>query len=165
MFPREERRKEEIKMKIVEKVKVTQKVFVANDGREFDNEYECKVYEQFAPQSVYDVVSKYVSFYDDEVVEAFKRNEIPQFAYLLVKERIPKEVIKYCDLITRYEENLPNIGVWQGNVPTLFYNDYSNAYNGSFADNGWKRIGNYHDIEEKIKQYENFKNMFLSVDK
>jgi hypothetical protein len=127
--------------------------YIANDGRKWRCEEWCKQYEELLadPSPI-----KNLKFFDGEgePIDVFARGKIPCFCYLVLTSTIKDyhwSVIKAIIGDRGNDEtsyNLPNYkGVW--------YNDWSNAYNGAYGYNGWTTIDSIEALENKIKSCQN----------
>lgn len=138
-------------MKTERKIIEEKIIYVADNGKKFKNEYDCEIYEEYFPMTIYDIIQEYCII-EERDIEDYKNNKIPHFSYLILMKEIPEDKRRYCEIIEKgcscngvpsplYCEN-----------PTLFYNDWSNAYNGGYGSNGWKKIGTKEDILKRIEQ-------------
>lgn len=123
--------------------------YIANDGRKWLCEEWCKQYEELLadPSPI-----KNLKFFDSEgePIDVFARGKIPCFCYLVLTNTIKDYHWSVIKAIIGNRDNdeasyhLPNYkGVW--------YNDWSNAYNGAYGYNGWTTIDSIEALENKIK--------------
>ena len=141
-------------MKVKTKVIRTEKLYIANDGKEFSKERDCEIYEKYYPQTIYDIIKDYCIIEKESDVKNYKNNTVPVFTYLLVTKEIPDDKIDYCKIIEKGSKSyIPNIDY--NNKPTLFYNNWTNACNGGYGFNGWEKIGDKERLEKKIENYKN----------
>jgi hypothetical protein len=110
--------------------------YIANDGKVWQTQIECEQYEELLadPSPLRDL-----SFFDSNgnPIDIFQMKEIPAFSYLVLTNDIKRyqpTVVKaivgdpYGSYMSSY--TLPTRqGIW--------YNDWSNAYNGAYGSNGW----------------------------
>ena len=141
-------------MEVKSKVVQIAKIYIANDGKEFSKKRDCEIYEKYYPQTIYDIIKDYCVIEKESDIEKYKNNKVPVFTYLLVTKEIPNDKIDYCKIIEKGSKSyIPNIDY--NNKPTLFYNDWTNACNGGYGFNGWKKVGDKERLEKKIEQYQN----------
>lgn len=133
-----------------EKVITTEITYIADDGKTFRRKKDCEIYEKYAPLSIYDIIKDYCII-EEEDIEDFKNNITPHFSYIVVTKKIPDDKVYYCELLCT--DGVPNLTL-KNQEPTLFYNDYSNAYAGGYGANGWVEKGSKKDIQNKIEEYE-----------
>lgn len=137
-------------MTIEEKVIETRLTYIANDGKVFQRKRDCEVYEKYTPMSIYDVIKDYCII-EEQYIEGFKNNTPGHFSYIIVTKKIPDDKVEYCKLLST--DGVPNLTL-KNQEPTLFYNDYRNAYAGGYGLNGWREKGSKKEIQNKIKEYE-----------
>ena len=135
-------------MREIEKVIETEKIYIANDGRKFDNEYLCRIYETYAPKTIYDVLKDYIKA-DEQVLNKLKGNEFPAFSYIVILKNIPKEIRSYINIIEKKSNSSGCPNTDYINFPCLFYNNWSNAYSGSYGRNGWIKVGTKEDLQNE----------------
>ena len=123
--------------------------YVSCDGKEWRTERQCEQYERLLadPSPL-----RELSFYDSEgkPLDIFALKNIPAFAYLVLKndiERYDPDVVKTIigyQLRTDSSFCLPTTkGIW--------YNDWSNAYNGAYGSNGWMQCDSINSLQIKIE--------------
>lgn len=137
----------------IEKVPVQyETTYVAIDGKQWSTERQCLQYEALLndPSPL-----KKLSFFNGkaEPIDIFAQHRIPDFAYLVIKEPLQeydwRVVAKIIGDRNPHEASytLPTKkGVW--------YNDWSNAYNGGYGFNGWRKQESVATLERKIKLYQ-----------
>ena len=140
-------------MKEIEKVIETEKIYIADDGKKFNNEYLCRVYETYAPKTIYDILKDYIKA-DEQVLNKFKENEIPAFSYILVLKNIPKEIRSYINIIEKKPNSSGCPNTEYTNFPCLFYNNHSSAYSGGYGRNGWIKVGTKEDLQNEKENIE-----------
>lgn len=148
-------------MIIEKRVIQTEDIYIANDGKKFDTEIECLAYEKYYPKTIYEVVKDYIVT-NEETLEAFKRNEIPTQAYVIVLKHIPNDIRAYAKTIEVGRCNKSGLpyNYKEYDYPCLFYNDWSAAYNGfSNASVGWKRMGTESDFKEAMQNFKTYKKL------
>ena len=148
---------------IVEKVPVEFETrYIANDGKMWQTQTECEQYEELLadPSPLKDL-----SFFDNDgnPINIFQLKEIPAFSYLVLTNDIKRyrpTVVKAivgsfhgCDMSSY---TLPTEqGIW--------YNDWTNAYNGAHGSNGWVRQPSIKSLQCTInscqKKIEKFQKM------
>lgn len=135
---------------IVEKIPVEfEKRYIANDGKVWQTQIECEQYEELLADPS---VLKDLSFFDGDgnPIDIFQSKEIPAFSYLVLTNNIKRyrpAVVKAivgnsygCD-ISSY--TLPTEqGIW--------YNDWTNAYNGGYGSNGWVKQPSIEALQREI---------------
>ena len=133
--------------------------YISNDGKKWKYQKQCEQYEQLLadPSPL-----RELSFYDAEgkPLDIFVLKNIPDFSYLVLKNNIEcydpevvKSIIGCCNGLDD-SFRLPTAeGIW--------YNDWSNAYNGSCGANGWTRCYSIdtlllmiEDCQNKIKLFQ-----------
>jgi hypothetical protein len=122
--------------------------YISNDGKMWETEQECQQYEELLADPT---PLKKLSFYDSEgnSIDIFARKEIPPFAYLVLTEPIKRYHGKVIKTLLGHRGNddtsfmLPTkVGVW--------YNDWSEAYNGGYGWNGWKQEPSIDDLQWEV---------------
>lgn len=135
--------------------------YVSNDGKKWKYQKQCEQYEQLLadPSPL-----RELSFYDakGKPLDVFALKDIPAFSYLVLKndiERYDPEVVK---AIIGYGYNseesfrLPTTkGIW--------YNDWSNAYNGSYGFNGWVQCDTIDTLQLTIEECQNKIKLFQQI--
>ena len=150
-------------MKKIIKEKITPQTFyISEDGREFDNMHDCETYENFMGKSIYDVLKEYITFLDDKTPLEMKNNIISEFIYIIVNKPIPSNIKKYIEIIEKGsgKSSIP-LTPQCIEYPTLFYNDWSGAYNGGCCY-GWKNIGSQEQLEKDVKYFSSMLEKFFS---
>ena len=141
-------------MEVKSKVVQIAKTYIANDGKEFSKKRDCEIYEKYYPQTIYDIIKDYCVIEKESDIEKYKNNKVPVFTYLLVTKAIPDDKIDYCEIIEKDSKSyIPNIDY--SDKPTLFFNNWTNAFNGGYGFNGWERVGDKDRLEKKIENYKN----------
>jgi hypothetical protein len=137
----------------IEKVPVEyETTYVAIDGTRWRTERQCLQYEALLndPSPL-----KELSFFNGhaEPIDIFAKHRIPDFAYLVIKQPLQqydwRVVAKIVGDINSQEASytLPTEkGIW--------YNDWSNAYNGGYGFNGWCKQESVATLERKVKLYQ-----------
>lgn len=127
--------------------------YIANDGREWRCESWCKQYEELLadPSPI-----KNLKFFDGEgePIDVFARGKIPCFCYLVLTDTLKDYHWSVIKAIIGDRDNdeasyhLPTSkGVW--------YNNWSNAFNGGYGYNGWEQENSIEYLENKIKSCQN----------
>lgn len=147
----------------IEKVPVEyETTYVAIDGTQWKTERQCLQYEALLnnPSPL-----KGLFFFNSsaEPINVFAEHHIPDFAYLVIKEPLQeydwRVVAKIIGDTMAHEASytLPTKkGVW--------YNDWSNAYNGGYGFNGWCEQDSVATLERKIKQYQDKINFLKKIE-
>lgn len=129
--------------------------YISDDGKIWKTQRECEQYEELLadPSPL-----RQLSFFDYEgnPIDIFQLKDIPDFSYLVLYQNIKSyspEVVKAI------------IGsiVWHGSdvayrLPTtkgIWYNGWSNAYNGGYGSNGWVREPDITDLQRQIENCQN----------
>ena len=148
---------------IVEKIPVEFETrYIANDGKMWQTQTECEQYEELLadPSPLKDL-----SFFanDGNPIDIFQLKEIPAFSYLVLSSNIK-----------RYRPTVVKaiVGSYRGSdissydLPTeqgIWYNDWTNAYNGAYGSNGWTRQPSVESLQRTIiscqKKIEKFQKM------
>lgn len=128
--------------------------YIANDGKKWRSEEWCRQYEELLTDSS---PIKNLQFFNGngEPIDVFALGEIPCFCYLVLTDTIKKDyhwsVVKAIIGNRENDEasyHLPTSkGVW--------YNDWSEAFNGGYGRNGWVREDSIEYLESKIKSCQN----------
>jgi hypothetical protein len=123
----------------VEKVPVEFETrYIANDGRMWRTQTECEQYEELLadPSPL-----KNLSFFDNDgnPIDIFQLKDIPTFSYLVLTNDIKRYRPTVVQAIVGAfrECYMPSYA-----LPTeqgIWYNDWTNAYNGTNGLNGWVR--------------------------
>ena len=125
---------------IVEKVPVEfEERYIANDGKVWQTQIECEQYEELLadPSPL-----RNLSFFDRDgnPIDIFQMKEIPAFSYLILTDDIKRyyqpTVVKAI-VGNPYDSDTSSYA-----LPTkqgIWYNDWTNAYNGAYGSNGWVR--------------------------
>ena len=139
-------------MKVEKIVREYDEVYIAEDGVKWYSENLCKDYEELLkdPSPI-----KSLKFFDSkgDPIDVFALGEIPKFSYLFIAENRTKyyhwSVVK---AIIGKEDNDTD----SYDLPCLkgiYYNDWSEAFNGGRGSNGWRRIEeSIESLEDKIKR-------------
>jgi hypothetical protein len=132
--------------------------YASIDGKQWDNKTQCKQYEQLLadPSPL-----KELCFYDDDGkrIDIFALHDIPMSVYLVLTHDIPQynaKVIKEIINNPRSDETSFNLPTKKG----IWYNDWSNAYNGSFGGNGWTKCLSIDEIQHEIYMCKQKINMY-----
>lgn len=137
------------------KTVVEEEVYVAEDGTEFNDEYDCETYEMYYKRDILDLVEGYIIF-DEEAKERIAENRTPVGCYAICLKQLPERRIYYIQMYIKAHygatDLIPFCGKYEENV--LYYCDYSEAMNGRYGWNGWVSLGDKSDIEAEIKRKE-----------
>ena len=125
--------------------------YVAIDGKQWSTQYQCEQYECLLsdPSPL-----KNLLFYDTNgnPVDIFILKNIPHFTYLILKQDIKHYDSSVVKAIVGSNKddisfNLPfTAGIW--------FNDWTNAYNGNCGSNGWRKCPSIKELQSKIKLYQ-----------
>lgn len=142
-------------MEKVSKTVVEEEVYVAEDGSEFDNKYECEIYEKYYKRDILDLVKGYIVF-DEKGKESVAKSETPYGSYAVCLEQLPHEIAYYIETYInmhhKAKDLVPFCGKYDKNE--LYVCDYSEAMNGRYGWNGWKSLGTKREIEAEINRKE-----------
>jgi hypothetical protein len=137
----------------IEKIPVEyEERYVSEDGKTWKTRWECEQYEELLADPT---PLRELSFFDckGNPIDIFQLKDIPVFSYLVLRQKIksysPKVVHAIIGASCSNDESfrLPTTeGVW--------YNDWSNAYNGAHGSNGWMQEPTINELQRKIKQCE-----------
>ena len=135
----------------IEKIPVEyEEQYVSEDGKIWKTRWECEQYEELLadPTPLHEL-----SFFDckGNPIDIFQLKNIPAFSYLVLHQNFKSYSPKVVNAIIGagcYSNDesfrLPTTeGVW--------YNDWSNAYNGAHGSNGWMREPSINELQRKIK--------------
>lgn len=122
---------------IVEKIPVKfEERYIANDGKIWQTPIECEQYEELLadPSPLKDL-----SFFDNcgNPIDIFQLKEIPAFSYLVLTDDIKRYLPTVVKAIV---SNGRGCDTASYSLPTergIWYNDWTNAYNGAYGSNGW----------------------------
>ena len=138
-------------------------IYIANDGRQWNSEMLCKQYEELLadPSPIQNL-----KFFDNKgnSIDVFSLGCIPCFCYLVLTSEIKKYHWSVVKAIIGNRENdecsydLPHFeGVW--------YNDWSNAFNGGCGSNGWARQSSIQSLENEIASCQRKINLLKKIQK
>jgi hypothetical protein len=123
------------------------------DGKIWQTEQQCLQYEALLadPSPL-----KNLAFYNGEgaPIDIFALKEIPAFVYLLIKE---ESEVKYDPLVIKTLIGAIGSVDASYNLPILkglWFNDWSNAYNGGYGFNGWERCDSIDSLQQQIASYQ-----------
>lgn len=144
-------------MKKVEKV--VEYVYVAPDGRQFDNEYDCMAYEAYYKKDFLELIKDYVIL-EEKAKEEIRARRTPIHTYALCVKEMPESLKRYVRI---YENTYPIMGksipicdcLW---TPSLFYYSYS-----EYGSDGWKNLYGKDYLEKQVKFYEKSLAMFKEL--
>ena len=124
--------------------------YTANDGKIWRTQIECEQYEELLadPSPL-----KNLSFFDSDgnPIDVFQLKDIPAFSYLVLTngvKRYQPTVVKAI-IGDPYDSGMPSYA-----LPTergIWYNDWSNAYEGAYGPNGWVRKSTIKDLQKQIE--------------
>jgi hypothetical protein len=134
----------------VEKIATQYETFyIANDGRKWRSEAWCKQYEELLadPSPI-----KNLKFFngEGEPIDVFALGKIPCFCYLVLTDTIKEyhwSVIKAILGNRANDEASYNLPTSEG----VWFNDWSEAFNGGYGRNGWVREDSIEYLTNKIK--------------
>lgn len=147
----------------VEKMPVEfEKRYIANDGKVWQTQIECEQYEELLadPSPLKDL-----SFFDDEgnPIDIFQLKNIPAFSYLVLTNSIkryqPAVVKTIVGDLYRYDTSSYTLPTEQG----IWYNDWSNAYEGAYGPNGWVRQPSIQSLQFEINSYQSKIKLFQKM--
>lgn len=112
--------------------------YIANDGKMWQTQTECEQYEELlADQSPL----KNLSFFDSDgnPIDIFQLKEIPAFSYLVLTNDIKRYRSTVVKAIVGNSYGCDTSSYALPTEQGIWYNDWSNAYNGAYGSNGWVR--------------------------
>lgn len=123
--------------------------YYADDGREWESAYLCEQYDKLLTDPT---PLKRLKFFNSEgdPIDVFALKEIPAFCYLVLTEELPKyswEVVKAIIGDVGNDQSSYDLPKWSG----VWYNNWSNAYNGAYGPNGWEVVETIQTLENQIK--------------
>ena len=127
--------------------------YIAEDGTQWNTEWLCKQYEELLKDAS---PLKTLKFFNSkgEPIDVFALGQIPYFCYLV----LTNEIIDYhWSVVKAIIGNKENDEV-SYHLPTsegVWYNDWSNAFNGGYGSNGWVREDSIEYLERKIQNCQN----------
>lgn len=126
--------------------------YIANDGKIWKSKIECEQYEELLTDL--SPLQK-LHFFDNEgnPINIFQLKEIPPSCYLVLLQDIQyysPEVIKTIIGDGRYDNTSYKLPTERG----VWYNNWSNAYNGGCGFNGWEKLPSIESLQIKIKSCE-----------
>lgn len=149
-------------MKVIKTPAYYETNYQSIDGKIWNTEQQCLQYEALLTDAS---PLKSLAFYDREgtPIDVFALKEIPDFVYLLIKE---ESKVKYNPLVVHAIIGARGSADESYNLPTsegLWFNDWSNGYNGGNGFNGWERCDSIDFLQRKItsisKRIELYKKM------
>lgn len=135
--------------------------YIANDGKEWTTKTQCQQYEELLSDPT---PLKNLRFYNKkgERIDVFALHRIPDFSYLVLENSVPKydwEIVRKIIGDNGGSDStyrLPSAdGIW--------FNDWSNAYSGSFGANGWVREESIEILEYRIETYQEKIELFKKI--
>jgi hypothetical protein len=144
----------EVNEMVVEKIAVEfEKRYIANDGKVWRTQIECEQYEELLadPSPL-----KNLSFFDSEgnPIDIFQLKDIPAFSYLV----LTNDIKRYLPTVVKVIVGDPyGCDTSSYSLPTeqgIWYNDWSNAYNGAHGSNGWIRQPSIKSLQCEINNYQ-----------
>lgn len=132
------------------------------NGVTFDSYHEAESYQNLLNNPNILTKLEFVSHKGEKLVanDFLRAKDIPEFCYLKVKEDLPFAI--YITSFLYFVNN--NQKLWTFNseinnkLPSkkgIYYNNYSNAYNGGYGRNGFEKIATLEELEIKKKEIEN----------
>lgn len=136
--------------------------YIANDGKMWQTQTECEQYEELL---VDQSPLKNLFFFDSDgnPIDIFQLKEIPAFSYLV----LTNDIKQYRPTVVK-----AIVGSYRGSdissydLPTeqgIWYNDWTNAYNGAYGSNGRTRQPSVESLQRTIiscqKKIEKFQKM------
>ena len=135
---------------IVEKIPVEfEERYIANDGKVWQTRIECEQYEELLadPSPLKDL-----SFFDCDgnPIDIFQMKEIPAFSYLVLTNDIKRYQPAVVKAIIDYPYGCDTSSYTLPTEQGIWYNDWSNAYNGAYGSNGWVKQSNIETLQCEI---------------
>ena len=136
-------------MRIEKRATETKCVYVAKNGKQFESEWDCELYEKYAPATIYDILKKYCTIIKEEDIEEYKKNRVPMDSYIIINKKIPYEEERYCYEIGKnfFAGYLPNLR-WESSKPTLFHSEKHKD------GRWWIELGDKNYIESESNYWE-----------
>ena len=136
--------------------------YIANDGKVWRTKIECEQYEELLadPSPLKDL-----SFFDNEgnPIDIFQLKHIPAFSYLVLTNGIKR----YLPTVVKAIVGDPyDCDTSSYSLPTeqgIWYNDWSNAYEGAYGANGWRRQPSIKSMQCEINSYQNKIKLFQKM--
>lgn len=125
--------------------------YISDDGKIWQTRWECEQYEELLadPSPL-----RQLSFFDYEgnPIDIFQLKDIPDFSYLVLYQNIKSyspEVVKAIigSIVWHSSDVAYHLPITKG----IWYNDWSNAYNGGYGVNGWVREPDITDLQRQIE--------------
>ena len=138
-------------MKTIEKVERVVIKYVAEDGTEFEDKFECESYEKYCQCDLVDLLKPYMVF-NNEAEKSIRDMKTPISAYILCIKEMPGSLEKFLEKYMQVK-NLQIVPIPRKIFsPTLYYYNDNGLYDGWFV--GWERVGTEEQLTQKIKQTE-----------
>lgn len=139
----------------IEKIPVDfEERFIAEDGTVWKFYRECEQYEELLadPSPL-----RNLFFFDNSgnPIDVFELKEIPISSYLVLSNPIKKYAPKVVQAILKTQRYVSDTDAYA--LPTdegIWFNDWSNALNGCYGSNGWKRVSTIKEMENAIENYQ-----------
>ena len=135
--------------------------YISNDGKTWRSEEWCRQYEELLA----DVSPiKNLKFFngDGEPIDVFALGKIPCFCYLVLTDEIKHYHWSVIKTIVGNKEN-DEVSYHLPTSKGIWYNDWSEAFNGGYGRNGWVREDDIEYLEIKIKSYQNKINFLKKI--
>lgn len=137
--------------------------YISDDGKEWKAKWLCQQYEELLKDPT---PLKTLKFFDSEgePIDVFALKEIPCFSYLVITEDIANydsSVVKAIIGSQEYSETSYNLPTFKG----VYYNDWSEAFNGGYGRNGWVEEDSIEWLERRIKSCQNKINILKKITK
>lgn len=147
----------------IEKIPVEfEERYIANDGKVWRTQTECEQYEELLadPSPL-----KSLSFFDSEgnPIDIFKLKEIPAFSYLVLPNNIKRYQSTVVRAIVGYHYACDTDSYRLPTEQGIWYNDWSNAYNGAYGSNGWVRQPSIESLQNEIIEYQRKIKLFQKI--
>lgn len=144
-------------MKKVERV--VEYIYVAPDGRQFDNEYDCMAYEAYYKKDFLELIEDYVIL-EEKAKEEIRARRTPIHTYALCVKEMPESLKRYVRIYANTYPVIRNpIPICDCLfTPSLFYYSYS-----EYGSDGWKNLFDVEHLEKQVKFYENGIEMFKKL--
>jgi hypothetical protein len=149
-------------MKIVKVPIEFEEKYISIDGKTWGARHQCEQYEELLADNS---ILKDLPFYDEKGnrLDIFALKQIPAFSYLVLNQDIKNYDSEVIRIIlngrgsNEYFQLPSTKGIW--------YNNWTNAYNGSYGFNGWEKCLTIEQLNNKIKSYQRQIELFEKISK
>jgi hypothetical protein len=136
--------------------------FISIDGKTWNTRRQCEQYEELL---VDNSILKDLPFYDKQGnrLDIFALKEIPDFCYLVLTQ----DIKNYDGEVIRMIIGGSGSGAYfrLPNTQGIWYNNWANAYNGRYGDNGWEKCLTIEQLHNEIKSCQEQIKFFEKISK